>query len=99
MNSGGEYVTKILKDHFSKMFISNDFIVIDSKRINSEINYLAHSKLISIIFFIFCPLLYPQITRRFKIDVLKKLREQQHIVLNFTQTFIYALFLKNEYDR
>lgn len=95
MNSGGEYVTKVLKEHFSKIYVSNEFIVVDSKRTNSQYNYLANSKLTSIIIFLFFPFLYPQITRRFKIDVLKKLREQQHIVLNFTQTFIYALFLKN----
>ncbi len=95
MNSGGEYVTKILKEHFCKIYKSNNFIVIDSKKNGSDINYFAYSKLFSIIIFIFFPLLYPQITRRFKIEVLNKLREQQHIILNFTQTFIYALFLKN----
>lgn len=95
MNSGGEYVTKILKEHFCKIYKSNDFIVVDSKRNGSKINYFAHGKLISIIIFLFFPLLYPQMTRRFKIEVLNKLREQQHIILNFTQTFIYSLFLKN----
>jgi hypothetical protein len=95
MNSGGEYVTKILKEHYSKIYKLDDFIVIDSKRNYSKINYLAHNKVVSIIIFLFFPLLYPQITRRFKIGVLNKLKEQSHIVLNFTQTFIYALFLKN----
>lgn len=95
MNSGGEYVTKILKEHFCKIYKSNEFIVVDSKRNNSDIDYLAHSKLSSIIIFLFFPLLYPQITRRFRIDVINKLRGQQHVILNFTQTFIYALFLQN----
>jgi hypothetical protein len=96
-NSGGEYVTKILKDYYFKIDNDNKMIVIDSNRSNTiNADYKPHSKLFSISIFIFLPFLYPQFIRRFKISVLKKLRREECIVLNFTQTFIYSLFLQQK---
>ena len=96
MNSGGEYVTKVVKNYLYENITLNEFIVVDSKRNNTDLTYLAHNKLLSIVVFIICPILYPQLTRRFNLQVLQKLRIHKHIVLNFTQTFIYSLFLKNQ---
>ena len=90
MNSGGEYVTKVVKNYLYENITLNEFIVVDSKRNNTDLTYLAHNKLLSIVVFIICPILYPQLTRRFNLQVLQKLRIHKHIVLNFTQTFIYS---------
>lgn len=83
--SGGEYISSIiLKDYYGSK-VNTSIFLDEEKSIYKKVFFY-------ILFFLF-PLLNPQITRRFSLKNLKLLKKESEIIFNFTQTFIYTLFL------
>lgn len=88
-NSGGEYVTMLLKEKYFDLKSEKKFRVVGY--VNQSKDRL--NKLLWIFIFLFCPIIHPQFFRRFSFRFLKSLKHHPVICFNFTQTFIYALFL------
>ena len=89
-NSGGEYVTQLLLTNKYKLPTQDIFVLNDT--IDNQ-TYKSRKKYFYILFIIF-PFFSPQFTRRFSFSILKKIKNDNNIVFNFTQTFIYSIFLK-----
>jgi hypothetical protein len=85
-NSGGEYVTELLINKFRSTYSSIKFIEVSSR-------WTTLAKFNSILLFIICPLLHPQIIRRFRLKELELLKKESEVYFNFTQTFIYSIFI------
>ena len=89
-SSGGEYVTELLlKYKYSAR--TEDIIILND---TDKEEYYNKRKKYFYFLFILIPILNPQITRRFSFKILSRIKKESEIVFNFTQTFVYSIFLK-----